>query len=220
MVDAVAATAAAANGQASTDAKALANDFDDFLVLLTTQLQYQDPLDPTDSSEFTNQLVAFANVEQQIKQNDNLEALAALTALNNVGSAVNYLGQEALIESPFGDHEDAGINWQYTSSSVPSELTLEVYDDNDNLVYSQEGDITLGIHSFDWDGVKTNGEVAEPGTYQLKVTSTNADGSKIDTGIAVRETVTGVDTSGLEPYFTVGPNLVAQSNILQLLTPQ
>ena len=57
-------------GQSQTK---LAEDFDQFLKLLTTQLQYQDPLDPMDSGEFTNQLVSFSQVEQSISTNKNLK---------------------------------------------------------------------------------------------------------------------------------------------------
>ena len=59
----------ASTSKATSSFTGLADDFDNFLTLLTTQLQHQDPLSPTDTNEFTNQLVQFANVEQQILQN-------------------------------------------------------------------------------------------------------------------------------------------------------
>ena len=70
------------------------DDFDDFLTLLTTQLQNQDPLEPTDTTEFTNQLVLFAGVEQDISQNDNLEQLIGLESANQAVGALNYIGNE------------------------------------------------------------------------------------------------------------------------------
>ncbi len=56
----------------------LADDMQQFLTLLTTQLQNQDPLSPMDSTEFTNQLVQFSQVEQQITSNQKLDSLLAL----------------------------------------------------------------------------------------------------------------------------------------------
>ena len=56
----------------------LAEDFAQFLTLLTVQLQNQDPLSPMDTTEFTNQLVAFTGVEQQINTNQKLDSLVAM----------------------------------------------------------------------------------------------------------------------------------------------
>ena len=63
---------------AESGSAALAENFDAFLTLLTTQLRHQDPLEPMDSSEFTNQLVQFTGVEQAIYTNKNLEQLLAM----------------------------------------------------------------------------------------------------------------------------------------------
>ncbi len=62
---------------AGTDRKMLANNFDQFLTLLTTQLKNQNPLEPLDTNQFTQQLVQFASVEQQIKSNTTLASPAA-----------------------------------------------------------------------------------------------------------------------------------------------
>src|SRR6185436_7021719 len=92
--------ATAATGLSVADAKAkvgasgvkLAKDLDSFLLLLTSQLKNQDPLSPMDSTEFTNQLTQFAQVEQQININQNLTSLLAATTQNIVSNAVNYIG--------------------------------------------------------------------------------------------------------------------------------
>ena len=63
-------------------AQTLSADMDTFLTLLTTQLQYQDPLDPMDASEYTNQLVQYSNVEQAIQTNTKLDNLLNLSIYN------------------------------------------------------------------------------------------------------------------------------------------
>lgn len=203
--------------EAGKDATKLAEDFDDFLTLLTTQLQNQDPLDPMDSAEFTNQLVAFTGVEQQIQANQNLETLADLSRLNNIGGVASYLGNEALIEAPFGDHTTDGISWQYANSQATDSVTLRVLTEDGGMVYEQTGETSLGIHAFEWDGKTNSDDVAGPGNYQLEVVALDSDGNSINTGIAVKETITAVDTSGIEPIFTIGPNTVGQTDILQLV---
>lgn len=215
MIDAVAA--ATANGSASQDAKKLANEFDDFLVLLTTQLQNQDPLDPMDSGEFTQQLVAFTGVEQQIQTNQNLELLANLSRLQNLASSASYLGNDALAFRDLGDHDGTGIKWQYQNTLPTDTLTLEVRDTDGNLVYSEVGETDIGFHEFNWDGLTADGEVAASGEYKLEVVATNEDGEEITPFVFVQETITAVDTSGFEPLFTIGPNLVGQTEIIELI---
>src|SRR6266852_7931029 len=86
----------------STTGSTLAGNFQTFLTLLTTQLQNQDPLSPLDTNQFTQQLVSFSEVEQQINTNTNLQSLIAmqntsqaLSALPLVGQTINYSGATA-----------------------------------------------------------------------------------------------------------------------------
>jgi len=205
------------SGAAGQDAAKLAEDFDDFLTLLTTQLQNQDPLDPMDSAEFTQQLVSFTAVEQQIQTNQNLETIADLSRLNNVGNIASYLGNEALIEAPFGDHTSDGITWQYANSQATDSATLRVLNESGSTIYEQAGATGLGVHTFAWDGYTTAGILAEPGNYKLEIAAADSEGNELTPGIAVQERITAVDTTGLEPIFTIGPNSVGQTEILQLV---
>ena len=78
----------------SASGKSIAGNFDTFLQLLTTQLKNQNPLDPLDTNQFTQQLVQFSSVEQQLKTNDFLSALGAGQLANSVQTnAVNYIGK-------------------------------------------------------------------------------------------------------------------------------
>jgi flagellar basal-body rod modification protein FlgD len=79
--------------QATKDKAKFGEDFNSFLTLLTTQLKYQDPTSPMDSTQFTQQLVQFTSVEQQVKQNVNLEAMLAAQQTMQVASAANYIGK-------------------------------------------------------------------------------------------------------------------------------
>ncbi len=89
-VSGVAATNATA---AQTSRASIANNFDTFLLLLTTQLKNQNPLDPLDTNQFTQQLVQFAGVEQQIRTNDSLEALVKLNQSSQLSTAMNYVAR-------------------------------------------------------------------------------------------------------------------------------
>ncbi len=215
MIDAV--TSATQAGRAAGDAASLAEDFDDFLTLLTTQLQNQDPLDPLDSNEFTQQLVSFTAVEQQIRTNQNLEQLANLTRLQNVATASSYLGSDALTQNDLGDHTGDGILWRYDNTTVAESLTLEVRDEQGSLVFSQTGETGVGTHEFQWQGVDNAGLPVQNGNYRLQIVAENEDGASISPDIFVRETIRGVDTRGNEPIFSIGPNNVGQTGILELI---
>ena len=76
--------------------------YNTFLTLLTTQLQNQDPLDPLDTNQFTQQLVDFASVEQQVNMNSNLQTLISLQQTNEATSAMQYLGSNVTVSGSGG----------------------------------------------------------------------------------------------------------------------
>src|SRR5579884_3869002 len=92
----------AGSGTQSQAMQQLTGNFDTFLQLLTTQLQNQDPLSPMDSTQFTQQLVEFSQVEQQINTNNNLQNLIGLTEANAGSTAVSYLGKDVTITNGNG----------------------------------------------------------------------------------------------------------------------
>src|SRR5512143_3978141 len=106
---AAAASAATAQTTGNTAMQQIAGNFDTFLQLLTTQLQNQNPLDPLDTNQFTQELVEFASVGQQVNMNTNIQTLIALqqttaatAALQLVGSTVTVAGQAASLSNATG----------------------------------------------------------------------------------------------------------------------
>ena len=92
-----------ANNSTSTDTSStattgIADNFQTFLTLLTTQLQNQNPLDPLDTNQFTQQLVQFAGVEQQLKSNDQLKALVAMQKSAAATEALVYVGNTVAVD--------------------------------------------------------------------------------------------------------------------------
>jgi flagellar basal-body rod modification protein FlgD len=205
---------------AQDSAIGLGEDFSTFLTLLTTQLQNQDPLDPTDTNEFTNQIVNFTGVEQQIRTNQNLEALADLTRVNNLASAASFLGQEALIEADTATHEGNGATFQYVLPDTATSTTLEILNSDGEVVLSQPGEVLRGANVFDWQGINNNGTIVPDGTYSLRVTAVDAEDAAIPATVLVQDTITEVETITDTPIFTVGSNIVSQSGILRIIAAQ
>ena len=160
----------------AADAKtSLAGNFNTFLTILTSQIQNQDPLKPMDSTEFTQQLVQFSGVEQQIKANSQLEALLTATRSNAGASLSGYLGQQAEINTPSAEFTGDAIHWRYTLPSDAAQSTVTVTDASGKVIFSKTGELAAGEHDFVWDGKGFNGQLVDEGkAYTIHVVAEDA----------------------------------------------
>lgn len=190
-----------ANQSANSSARTrLSDNYDTFLVLLTAQLQNQDPLAPMDSTQFTQQLVQFSQVEQQIRTNEQLTGLVAQYQAASAGAALSYLGKDAIIESDHTYLAGGEANWAYRLPESAASLTITIKDMSGRTVYeTTTAPRGAGEHLFTWDGVKTDGSTAADGVYRIVVEPQNADGDRIPPIVNVRERIMGVDFSGATP---------------------
>lgn len=170
---------------------------DDFLTLLVAQLQNQDPLNPSDPTEFTSQLAQFSELEQLFNLNDSMEQLA--TAQNNSErlSALSMIGKEILVEgSSFQLGEDVA-EIGYRVDGKATDITLYIQNSLGQRVATLHGDdFTEGNHFISWNGQGVNGEHLPPGSYEIVINAQgSADGEKANVSSLVRNKVTGVDLS-------------------------
>ncbi|MGE0741969.1 MAG: flagellar hook assembly protein FlgD [Hyphomonadaceae bacterium] len=186
--------------QTAGDRTRLSDNYDTFLVLLTAQLQNQDPLAPMDSTQFTQQLVQFSQVEQQIRTNEQLEGLVGQYQAASAGAALSYLGKDAIIEADETYLANGAANWAYSLPEGASQMTVTVKDSRGRTVYqTTEAPRGAGDHLFTWDGTRTDGETAPDGVYTISVSAKDSAGEAITPTIRVRETIMGVDFSGSTP---------------------
>ena len=158
-VSGVAATSTAAS---ATSRASIANNFDTFLLLLTTQLKNQNPLDPLDTNQFTQQLVQFAGVEQQIRSNESLEALVNLNKTSQLSTAMNYVGATVTAEGATSALKSGVATW-YVTAPRPASATINVSDASGNVVFTHDTTLEAGTNGFSWDGKMTNGQTAPGG---------------------------------------------------------
>lgn len=204
--------------QSTTNSQAqLAEDFDDFLILLTTQLQNQDPLDPTDSTEFTNQLVAFAGVEQQINANQRLEDLVSLnlgsafsSSLNYVGRNISYVSSEAFFDGT------APIEVDYAISGESVDTTINIFDEDGTLIFSQPVSDDEQIENFVWDGRDENGVLQPVGTYEIRVDALDGQNNPLQATTVVTGRVNGVETQNGTTFLLVGERAVSVGNVISV----
>ena len=194
-------------------AQELSGNFQTFLTLLTTQLKNQDPTSPMDTNQFTQQLVEFSQVEQQINTNDNLKTLIG-QGQNQTGSyAASYLGKSVTVTNGQAPLTKGSADWSYTLGTTAAASVLTVTDSSGKIVYSGVGETQSGAHDFAWNGQDNNGNTLADGTYKLTVSAQAADGTAVTTSVASTGVVSEVDMSGTAPALRVGPMTVALGDI-------
>lgn len=183
---------ALSSGKADKSLTGLADDFDNFLVLLTTQLQHQDPLAPTDTNEFTNQLVQFANVEQQVLQNKNLENLIELQSQNQAVGALSFIGQTVEAAGKTNMLTNGEATFSYRLPQTASTASVSIFNAAGDLVFQDTAPLEAGLHDIVWDGATRNGGTAEDGVYSFLVSAVDDNDAPIEVTHGVVGKVTGV----------------------------
>ena len=184
--------------------KQLSSNFSTFLTLLTTQLKNQDPTSPMDSNAFTQQLVMYSQVEQQIGTNDNLKSLISQGSSNAAAMTTGYLGKKVSIVNSQAALIGGNANWTYNLTGAAAATQLDISDSNGKTVYSTAGDTGSGNHSFAWDGKDSHGNPLADGSYKLTVTATNLAGGTVASSVASAGTVTQIDMTGGTPRLIIG----------------
>ena len=169
MAQAKANKAASASTGTPSAAEDLKDKYNNFLLLLTKQLQNQDPMSPMDTAAFTQQLVSFSNVEQQIQANQRLEKLINLQSATNAFGAVNFVGNAIAVDSDHVSLKDGKAGFQYQIDHAASKAMLKVIDSRGQTVLIQEANRGVGSYNVDWNGKDAFGNQLPDGEYRIAV---------------------------------------------------
>jgi flagellar basal-body rod modification protein FlgD len=193
----------------------MAQNFDTFLQLLTTQLRNQNPLDPLDTNAFTQQLVQFSGVEQQLKTNDYLAAMMTATQTANSSQAVSYIGKVVTASGEKSELVRGEAIWHFAVDKA-ADITATVRDKAGNTVFIKQGTVQQGESVFKWDGIGTDGRQYPDGSYTVTITAKDANGKTVRAATEMTGEVTGVDFSGSEPVLIIGGARVNLSAVLSV----
>ncbi|PKR89845.1 flagellar hook capping protein [Pleomorphomonas diazotrophica] len=202
----------------SAATSSLTSNYTTFLTLLTTQLQTQSPLSPMDVNSFTQQLVQYSAVEQQIQTNANLQAMMDTLNSSAALQLVNYVGKTVTAYSDTTKLDGGKAEWTVNSSAKSSNATVTITDEKGAVVYQGTMDLKSGENTFTWDGKGTpEGDYTNStGAFTISVSGVDDNGKKVTTTAEVTGKVQAVDTSSSQPYIKVNGRLIPLSALTQV----
>ncbi|GJD49909.1 hypothetical protein OPKNFCMD_2645 [Methylobacterium crusticola] len=197
----------------ASDSTQIAGNFSQFLTLLTTQLKNQNPLDPLDTNQFTQQLVQFASVEQQLKTNDRLASLLTASKSSAAATAAGLIGQTVTADGSTTSLEKGSAAWTLNAARAVPKASITITDAKGNVVATQTKALTSGAQRFTWDGRGSTGQLAADGRYTLKVQALDATGQTVSVDTKISGSISSVDVTGAEPVLTIGDRTVPLSGV-------
>jgi flagellar basal-body rod modification protein FlgD len=202
VISAPAARSTDKTSAASAATTGIADNFQTFLTLLTTQLQNQNPLDPLDSNQFTQQLVQFAGVEQQLRSNDQLKSLVEIEKSAQSTQALIYVGNNVAVDGSTAQF-DQKATWNIKAPKGTN-ATITISNAAGQAVYTGKFTLQDGNASFVWDGKGNDGTQWPPGTYKLTATGKDSNGQTAAISTEVQGVVDSVDLTASPPLLSIG----------------
>ncbi|TBU83387.1 flagellar biosynthesis protein FlgD [Pseudomonas daroniae] len=149
----------------------------EFLQLLVTQLNNQNPLDPQSNTEFVAQLAQFSSVESLQSLNASMDTILSSFQSSRALQASALVGRSVLVETDQAlvsvDESGGGLYGSLVLPSTSSSVSVAVYDDSGSKVRTISlGQQSAGTVEFSWDGTDDEGNALESGTYTFKASAT------------------------------------------------
>ena len=196
----------------------IASNFTTFLQLLTTQLQNQDPLSPMDTNQFTQQLVEFAGVEQQMKTNDTLSTLVSLQQGAQTTQALSLVGATVVVNGTTALLANGQATWALNATQ-PATATVTISAPSGQTVYTGTVAVNSGSQTYTWNGVGTDGTTWPAGNYTLTATAVTATGQTTTVTSQVEGKVSSVDLGQTPPLLSIGGQNYKITDIQQIIAP-
>ena len=212
----VSATTSASTATTATNSSSKSSlSSTEFLTLLTSELQNQDPLNATSTTDFINQLTSYANFTQQQSINSNMSSLASAFASLVTLSSVNYIGHTVEAKTDTATLSNGSATYGYSLSSAAANVSIAIKDSSGKTVWTGAGSGNAGSNSFTWDGKDSSGtQLSDGGQYTMSVKATDSAGNSVFNYATITGKVTGIDASTSTPSLLVNGVAVSASNII------
>lgn len=205
MIEGLGVYGSATGNMAKTKSAEAAMGKDAFLKLLVTQLENQDPLNPTDNTEFVAQLAQFSSLEGIQNLNTSLgDMKGSMNALQEFGST-SLIGKNAKAEGSSFVYGGSPRKLGFSLGSDAISATLTIREPSGKAVKEIDlGQLKAGYNEAEWNGINTGGTQANQGLYSFSVEAKGADNKAVDSKTFVKGSVTGVSLDGSKAIYIDG----------------
>ncbi len=190
---------------------------DDFLKLLIAQLKNQDPLKPTDNTEFVSQLAQFSQLEQTAKQADLLQkSLDAQTASLQY-TLLPMVGRQVSIDRPLTQLENGQASLTYALEKNAASVQITILDQSGQVVRTLDyTGLQAGLNQAQWDGKDSKGVAMPSGVYEYAISAVDLQGASVVATGHAQLTVTGIRMEDGQPKLAVGTITVDPSEVVEV----
>jgi flagellar basal-body rod modification protein FlgD len=187
---------------------------DQFIKLFIAQIQYQDPLNPLDSAEFTAQLAQFSSVEQLYGMNSKLGNIEeTMTNQSEQHDNLGYIGKTVKADDNTMNVDNGTVQSGSYTLDGSGYVTIDVYDSDGVIVRTfYKGWEDKGEHDVSWDGRDDTGALAGDGSYTFEVTARDEDGFYVPSNTYISGEVTGITYQNGQPYLMIGDRIISDNN--------
>jgi flagellar basal-body rod modification protein FlgD len=218
LTSAVSGGSGSSNSSTSQTALAsLTSNFNQFLSLLTTQLKNQDPSSPLDTNQFTQQLVEFAGVAQQVTTNQSLTQLIQLTQSGEILNSSSIVGKQVDVNSTQMPLQAGTAELRFTAKAA-GPVAIAVYTGNNQQVATATFQATAGSNTWNWNGQDATGTQLPDGPYKVAVEGLDASGNPVAQPFTVVGTATGVQIQNGAVMLQMGAESVDFSAVQSVVT--
>ena len=183
-------------------------------------MQNQDPLSPMESSEFTNQLVQFSQVEQQISQNTKLDKLVSLQNNNQTQASLGFIGLDVeATGNAFTYDGSTPMKMSYTLPETPTSTTIQIKNEKGVIVRTMDGVRSTSRQELSWDGKKSDGTAAPAGDYTMSVVAPKSDSKLMTATTTVFGRVSGIESGNGTTTLMMGNTSVKMENVISAQLP-
>ncbi len=209
---------AATNSTTNANSTGLNADFTMFLKLLTTQMQNQDPLSPMDTSQYTQQLVQYSQVEQSMAQTSTLKDILSTLGTQNLTQASSLIGRAVEVNSPVsGLSSTQAAQWSWTTPRTATSVVATITDASGKVVDTRTVDVKGDQGTLAWDGLTSTGTEMPSGKYSLSIKALDASGTEItNTTVHSIGVVNDVQLANGSVLVTVNGNEVDSSKLIRI----
>lgn len=216
-LDNVLATQSAADSISSTAADKVQSQKNMFLNLLIKQLQYQDPMNPVENTEFASQLAQFSQLEAMTDMSSNIQEMARYQNSMNSMQAASFIGKQVSASGNTIAYSGGESTIDFNLEGNASNVTVTIYNSQGTIVRTMNVENVLeGDATCTWDGNDNSGEAASPGTYYFSLNATDYSGAAVKTTTYANGTVTGIKFMNGTIYLQVGDKQITLSQITSI----